>query len=97
MNRKHQTFDLTVSHDGHDLRVSGTISPEEPAHWSEWDGGSPGCPACFEDMRIFVVRGKKEREITEPEKTTKEQVKWWADLYCSLEDSVFEQLSEVGE
>jgi hypothetical protein len=45
-------------------------------------------------MRIFVVRGKQEREVTEPANTSRAQDKWWADLYCALEDKIFEALTD---
>ena len=91
-------FDQTMAYRSdreHTLRVECTITPPEPATWSEWDGGSPGCPACCEDMRVFVVRGLREREIEPPSSPTPERKKWWWDtLYKNLEDMVFERLAE---
>jgi hypothetical protein len=77
------SFDLTITHQGHDLHVVGDISPAEKATWSEWNGGYPGCPACLEDLTIFLVRGKKERKLEDPD----------GKLGEKIEDTIFDEIS----
>lgn len=74
-------FDLVVRYGRHDLRVTGTIQPEEKPSWG-YDGGYPGCSACVEDMEVFMVRGDRERALGEIP----------ASMANELEDMVFEQL-----
>ena len=55
----------TITHKGHELYLTGTFYKGCPAHWSEWDGGDPGCSEGIEDLRVFVCQGKREREVPE--------------------------------
>lgn len=77
-------FSVHISHQGHDLRVTGTVCPPEPATWSERDGGYPGCPACIEDVEIFLVRGKRERRLQDPD----------GKLWDAVEDDVAQALGD---
>ena len=76
------TVDLYLNHGSHELHILGTYQPAEKASWSEWDGGCPGNPEGIEDLRVFVCRGQKEREV--PEKM---------DL-GEIEDAALEELSD---
>ena len=92
---KHFDFNVTVR--GREFQVSGDISPAEPSTWSEWDGGTQGCPACVEDASIHLVRGQRRRQVSEHRDPTKEQEKAWSDFYCEIESAVFEALADVLE
>ena len=87
-------FDVVVLVRGREFHVVGDIAPEEPSHWSEWDGGYPGCPASIEDAKICLLSGKREREIQEPANPTKAQEKAWSNFFYAIECSVFEVLED---
>ena len=90
-------FDFNVTVRGREFQVDGDISPAEPSTWSEWDGGTQGCPACVEDACIYLVRGARRRQVSEHSHPTKDQERAWSDFYLEVECAVLEALADVLE
>ena len=85
-------FDLIVEVRGHQFHVSGDIQPAENPTWNEYDGGTPGCPECIEDMTIFQVHGKRKKFLSGPKGTSPEQRKAWSDFCDEIESEIFEAI-----
>jgi len=82
--RSHR-FNLHIRHGSHHLRVEGSVSPGRPQRGPTYScGGEPAEPPEFEYYKMFLLRGKRERLLDDPD----------CKLINEIEDQIFDELSE---
>lgn len=93
MTRRNHEFEMAVTYKGHELRVTGTVTPEVPETGPTYDcGGTPAEPACIEDMEIVLVHRRKDGTIRK-----RELGELPSKLYNDVEALIFEALYEQEE
>ena len=79
---KHRHFDMTLTYDGHAVRVTGRVTPGQPATGPTYDcGGTPPEPSEIEDFLVFDEAG---HEIEDAD----------GEILEALEDEIIEHVSQ---